>query len=157
MVNSSSSIYLAPVSQTMFHTPPRLPVTPPRKYQPPIPRSTTPQSLGSIGRSRALSTNADANADQGRITMQTRVAVRDTTPHRFQIIPLREVKGNCKPAGASGPQSKYLNESKRQQCSPIRPSGAEQPIPTPLKPVLQHLVRQPQSTALIFRVPAQPF
>lgn len=37
--------------------------------------------------------NADYNVDSDhtRITMKTRVAVRDKTPHRFQVVPLRDV------------------------------------------------------------------
>ncbi|PPQ70137.1 hypothetical protein CVT24_003885 [Panaeolus cyanescens] len=35
--------------------------------------------------------NGDISADHNRITMKTRVAVRDQTPHRFQVVPLRDV------------------------------------------------------------------
>ena len=46
-------------------------------------------------RSKDSKLNADynADADHARITMKTRVAVRDKTPHRFQVVPLRDVSG----------------------------------------------------------------
>ena len=34
----------------------------------------------------------DADSDHAKITMKTRVAVRDKTPHRFQVVPLRDVR-----------------------------------------------------------------
>ena len=51
--------------------------------------------LLATSRSKDSRLNADYNvdADHGRITMQTRVTVRDKTPHRFQVVPLRDVSG----------------------------------------------------------------
>ena len=40
-----------------------------------------------------LNVDYNADADHARITMKTRVAVRDKTPHRFQVVPLRDVSG----------------------------------------------------------------
>ncbi|KAF5322715.1 hypothetical protein D9619_000861 [Psilocybe cf. subviscida] len=39
----------------------------------------------------ALQEIGDTSLDNARITMRTRVAVRDNTPHRFQVVPLRDV------------------------------------------------------------------
>ena len=49
--------------------------------------------LLATSKSKDSSLNADYNvdADHARITMKTRVAVRDKTPHRFQVVPLRDV------------------------------------------------------------------
>ena len=59
--------------------------------------SSSNQLSGLLATSRSKDSrlNADYNvdADHGRITMQTRVAVRDKTPHRFQVVPLRDVSG----------------------------------------------------------------
>lgn len=47
-----------------------------------IVRATLESSRHNIG---------DTSLDNARITMRTRVAVRDKTPHRFQVVPLRDV------------------------------------------------------------------
>jgi hypothetical protein len=51
--------------------------------------------LLATSRSKDSGLNADYNVDtdHARITMKTRVAVRDKTPHRFQVVPLRDVSG----------------------------------------------------------------
>ncbi|TFK29314.1 hypothetical protein FA15DRAFT_752775 [Coprinopsis marcescibilis] len=43
-----------------------------------------------VSSDRGVSPEPADRMDTGKITMQTRVAVRDKTPHRFQVIPLRE-------------------------------------------------------------------
>jgi hypothetical protein len=48
--------------------------------------------------------------------MQTRIAVRDATPHRFQIIPLREAKSRHNFPEARTDNSKAVNP--RTQISP---------------------------------------
>ncbi|KAJ3564686.1 hypothetical protein NP233_g8127 [Leucocoprinus birnbaumii] len=50
------------------------------------------QGLMSSLSPRASTTSLERHGNQGPVTMQTRIAVRDATPHRFQIIPLREAK-----------------------------------------------------------------
>ncbi|KAF8974383.1 hypothetical protein BDZ97DRAFT_1911574 [Flammula alnicola] len=40
---------------------------------------------------KLASFTAEATVDHTRVTMTTRVAVRDKTPHRFQVVPLRDV------------------------------------------------------------------
>src|SRR6266545_1935371 len=51
---------------------------------------STQESRGS--NSSGLRLENSGNYAEPVVTMKTRVAVRDQTPHRFQIIPLREVK-----------------------------------------------------------------
>lgn len=46
-------------------------------------------SLHSIGRLHSFSSEADG--DPIKVKMTPRVAVRDKTPHRFQVVPLREI------------------------------------------------------------------
>jgi len=41
----------------------------------------------------SIKSPAESSGSQCPVTMQTRVAVRDATPHRFQIVPLREANG----------------------------------------------------------------
>lgn len=56
--------------------------------------SSNPLSgLLATSRSKDSRLNADYNvdADHAIITMKTRIAVRDKTPHRFQVVPLRDV------------------------------------------------------------------
>ena len=59
--------------------------------------SSSNQLSGLLATSRSKDSrlNADYNvdADHARLTMKTRVAVRDKTPHRFQVVPLRDVSG----------------------------------------------------------------
>lgn len=45
----------------------------------------------SISKDSRLNADCNVDADHARITMKTRVAVRDKTPHRFQVVPLRDV------------------------------------------------------------------
>ncbi|KAF6762888.1 hypothetical protein DFP72DRAFT_570923 [Ephemerocybe angulata] len=49
----------------------------------------TPRKRDRPSRSKAVS--LDPDRDSAKVTMQTRVAVRDKIPHRFQIVPLREI------------------------------------------------------------------
>ena len=76
--------------------------------------------------------NADYNADSDhtKITMKTRVAVRDKTPHRFQVVPLRDVERLAPSEGgrpsqlALPPASHTLLRSasiRRQNYSQVRP------------------------------------
>jgi len=81
---------------------------------------------------RLDSSHADYNADSdhARITMKTRVAVRDKTPHRFQVVPLRDVS---KPATLEGGRPSQLGlplashtllrsaSIRRQAYSQVRP------------------------------------
>ncbi|KAF9452031.1 hypothetical protein P691DRAFT_772632 [Macrolepiota fuliginosa MF-IS2] len=101
MVSPSSSAFLYEHSAARVpNTPTQFPITPPRKHKTPpqiasslsTAYGVSSQGVRPVGRRRALSYSTESNGEQGRITMQTRVAVRDTTPHRFQIIPLREAK-----------------------------------------------------------------
>ena len=69
------------------------------------------------------------------VTMKTRVAVRDQTPHRFQIIPLREVKDSV-----DTQPERYTAPSTTGNRSLLSPSGyvglhshERSPIDTPRK------------------------
>ena len=59
--------------------------------------SSSNQLSGLLATSRSKDSrlNADYNVDtdHAKITMKTRVAVRDKLPHRFQVVPLRDVSG----------------------------------------------------------------
>lgn len=79
--------------------------------------------------------NADYNADSdhARITMKTRVAVRDKAPHRFQVVPLHDVSKHAaleagRPSHLALPfASRGLLRSasiRRQNCSQVRPAIA---------------------------------
>jgi hypothetical protein len=82
--------------------------------------------------------NADYNADSdhAKITMKTCVAVRDKTPHRFQVVPLRDVRKLAPLEGgrlsqlALPPASHTLLRSasiRRQTYSQVRPVIASSP------------------------------
>jgi hypothetical protein len=101
MVNSSSSVLSEAPCSNFPQVSARLLVSPPPKQSPASTQVTTSpsaahsicsQGFRSSGCSRVSFTHFETNSEQGPITMQTRIAVRDTTPHRFQIIPLREAK-----------------------------------------------------------------
>jgi len=72
-----------------------LPVTPPDTFS----RAASPFSTSrnamyqDINMRASMKSSAESSGSQGPVTMQTRVAVRDATPHRFQIVPLREANG----------------------------------------------------------------
>jgi len=51
--------------------------------------TTRDSANGLVNSGRFNSFNADSTSEN-RVTMQTRVAVRDNTPHRFQVVPLRD-------------------------------------------------------------------
>jgi hypothetical protein len=48
----------------------------------------------------------ESSSDNTKLTMKTRVAVRDKTPHRFQVVPLREIGSLSLPAQDATPLSK---------------------------------------------------
>ena len=86
--------------------------------------------LLATSRSKDSTLNADYNhvdADHARITMKTRVAVRDKTPHRFQVVPLRDVtplEGGRPSQLTIPPASHTLLRSasiRRQTYSQVRP------------------------------------
>ena len=96
--------------------------------------SSSNQLSGLLATSRSkdsrLNLNPDynADADHARITMKTRVAVRDKTPHRFQVVPLRDVSGPLDGGRPSQltlpPASHTLLRSasiRRQTYSQVRP------------------------------------
>jgi len=69
-----------------------LPITPPDTFS----RAASPFSTSwnaisqDFNMMASIKSPAESSGSQGPVTMQTRVAVRDATPHRFQIVPLRE-------------------------------------------------------------------
>lgn len=75
----------------------RLPITPPGKNHI-VSHAASSLSRSAISRgvniNASLQVPAEHGGSQCPVTMQTRVAIRDTTPHRFQTVPLREVKGS---------------------------------------------------------------
>lgn len=48
----------------------------------------------------------EISPDNTKLTMKTRVAVRDKTPHRFQVVPLREIGSLALPAQDTMPLSR---------------------------------------------------
>ena len=96
--------------------------------------SSSDQLSGSLATSRSKDSrlNADYNvdADHARITMKTRVAVRDKTPHRFQVVPLHDVtllNGGRPSQLTLPPGSHTLLRSasiRRQTYSQVRPAVA---------------------------------
>lgn len=81
---------------------------------------------------RLNSSHADCNADSdhARITMKTRVAVRDNTPHRFQVVPLRDASklaafGGGRPSQLALPPAPHTllrsASIRRQTYSQVRP------------------------------------
>ena len=88
--------------------------------------------LLATSRSKDSRLNADYNidADHARITMKTRVAVRDKTPHRFQVVPLRDatpLDGGHPSHLTLPPVSHSLLRSasiRRQTYSQVRPATA---------------------------------
>ncbi|KAF9483984.1 hypothetical protein BDN70DRAFT_873122 [Pholiota conissans] len=52
---------------------------------------SVPASSGLEESGKLPSFNTEFGNDYARVTMKTRVAVRDKTPHRFQVVPLRDV------------------------------------------------------------------
>lgn len=88
--------------------------------------SSTQGSEGS--NSSGLRLEKSGNHAESVVTMKTRVAVRDQTPHRFQIIPLREVKDSV-----DTQPEKYTTPSTPGNRSLLSPSGYdERSIPPPM-------------------------
>lgn len=73
----------------------RLPITPLDTFsRAASPFSTSRNAISQdINMRASIKSSAESNGSQSPVTMQTRVAVRDATPHRFQIVPLREANG----------------------------------------------------------------
>jgi len=123
-MSASSAAFLSLPPPTFPHTPPSLSAAP--SFTLPVPqldlasRDSTrdvSQSRCPPSRLRASSIDPDPNGEQSRITMQTRVAVRDTTPHRFQIIPLREHRLSYLPEGPNERQSEPKYRPHELICS----------------------------------------
>ena len=70
----------------------------------------------------------DSPADSVRITrMKTRVAVRDKTPHRFQVVPLRDVQPEI-PQWSTSSHSK--NNAQRNPSGKIGPYSQSRQLPS---------------------------
>ena len=90
--------------------------------------SSSNQLSGLLANSRSkdsrLNADYNADADNARITMKTRVAVRDKTPHRFQVVPLRDVTplDSARPSKLTIPHTLLRSASiRRQTYSQVRP------------------------------------
>lgn len=57
------------------------------------------------------------------LMMKTRVAVRDKTPHRFQVVPLRDAAQNRDKAGTKHLSEKQPPAPWTRQLAALRPSG----------------------------------
>lgn len=68
--------------------------------------------------SRRQQESTVSHDDGAKVTMQTRVAVRDKTPHRFQVIPLREIMRRPSQAQASSQSASPRSSSKLSQRGP---------------------------------------
>lgn len=98
-------------------------------------RSSSSNQLSGLlatSRSKDSRLNADSDynvdADHAIITMKTRVAVRDKTPHRFQVVPLRDVTllDGGRPSQLTIPPASHTTllrsaSIRRQTYSQVRP------------------------------------
>lgn len=55
--------------------------------------------------------SSEISPDNTKLTMKTRVAVRDKTPHRFQVVPLREIGSLVLPAQDTTPLSRARGDA----------------------------------------------
>ncbi|KAF5363529.1 hypothetical protein D9756_000563 [Leucocoprinus leucothites] len=97
-------------------------------------QSTNALGLKSSAHPRTPTANLELNGNQGPITMQTCIAVRDATPHRFQIIPLREAKSR---QNLSEPLPSDTRDQKSRTQSPSLAdwsSPSIQPFPPVARP-----------------------
>lgn len=103
--------------------------------QVPQQRSSTSQkslaSMHSIGRLHSFSSEADG--DPIKVKMTPRVAVRDKTPHRFQVVPLRET--SQRPIdGANAlalPNFRHSQNRLRGKVGPSNMSSSSRSTPSP--------------------------
>ncbi|KAF9463190.1 hypothetical protein BDZ94DRAFT_1297972 [Collybia nuda] len=64
----------------------------------PIPRLPSLLQLPGSDTITSPVTVSEVSLDNTKLTMKTRVAVRDKTPHRFQVVPLREIRSFAFPS-----------------------------------------------------------
>lgn len=134
MSDPTPTVFLSPPSRIIPHTPPSLPATLSPSPQlvhrlPPFdPTRNISQKCSPVGQQRVSSIDPDPTSEQSRVTMQTRVAVRDTTPHRFQVIPLREHKRSNIPDTHHG----RSNEPRCRSHELLRPAYQQISVSEPL-------------------------
>ncbi|KAJ7446722.1 hypothetical protein FB451DRAFT_1537031 [Mycena latifolia] len=105
---------LALATQRHLAQPATAPSTPP---QLPLPAQHTLAVLPSASDPRPLSPSSVPRS--ASLMMKTRVAVRDKTPHRFQVVPLRDAAQNNR----EKPPAKQPSAPWTRQFALLRPSG----------------------------------